>query len=247
LPVHGKLEQHGGRGRNYRYTPNPGYIGVDSIRVHAEDDELLAGPVTWIHFQVGAPVPVAAVSGLQASPAPEGVEIAWWNGARQAGAVIRVERQSSIETGFTEVHQMPQSEGQLRYLDRQVLAGERYAYRLVVIDRRGGRTVFGPVTVTAGATPARFTLSPGHPNPFSSTISMQFTLPAPGAVILTVFDARGRRIKTVDLGHRKAGTHSVTWDGRGDRGGRAGTGVYFLRLSGGGETRTQKAMLITGG
>lgn len=106
--------------------------------------------------------------------------------------------------------------------------------------------MFGPVSVTAGTTPEILVLSPGHPNPFTASTNLQLTLPEPAAVVLEVFDARGRRVRTLDLGRQAAGAHSVSWDGLDDRGVRAAPGVFFLRVTAGEVLRTRKVILIAG-
>jgi len=47
---------------------------------------------------------------------------------------------------------------------------------------------------------------------------------------LSIHDVSGRRVATVIRGQREAGSHSVVWDGRDDRGRRAPSGIYFARI-----------------
>jgi flagellar basal-body rod modification protein FlgD len=53
---------------------------------------------------------------------------------------------------------------------------------------------------------------------------------APASVTLTVKDASGRVVRTLE-GVAAAGTHNLSWDGRLDSGGRAQSGVYTLSVS----------------
>lgn len=74
-------------------------------------------------------------------------------------------------------------------------------------------------------------LLPAFPNPFNPRTKLQFELGKPGSVDLFIYDASGRRVACVieSIGYA-AGTHSVVWDGRDERGQRASSGVYFGRL-----------------
>jgi YVTN family beta-propeller protein len=70
-----------------------------------------------------------------------------------------------------------------------------------------------------------------RPNPFHELTSVDFALSRVGAVDLAVFDVLGRQVRTLARGQRMAaGPQSIAWDGRGDDGGRVGSGAYFVRL-----------------
>jgi hypothetical protein len=68
------------------------------------------------------------------------------------------------------------------------------------------------------------------PNPATESATFAFEIGAPGHGELTVFDAMGRRIRTVTRDDFAAGDHRVAWDARDDRGKRCVEGVYFARL-----------------
>jgi outer membrane protein assembly factor BamB len=67
------------------------------------------------------------------------------------------------------------------------------------------------------------------PNPFSSRLSVSFSLPAPGRAAVTVYDIAGRRVRSLCEGTFSAGRHSVVWNGRMDGGRRAPAGMYLVR------------------
>ena len=82
------------------------------------------------------------------------------------------------------------------------------------------------------------------PNPFNPRTEIRFTLPAGGEVELTVFDVRGRAVRTLVSETLSAGPHAVTWDGR-DRTGRAQpSGVYLALLEAGPVRLTQRLTLV---
>ena len=95
------------------------------------------------------------------------------------------------------------------------------------------------------ALPGSYHLSRGVPNPFRSSIALEYSLPQEGDVELAVYDVGGRRVRTLVHRRMAPGTHGVTWDGRHGSGLGADAGIYFMRLSVGGEVRrTQKVVLL---
>jgi hypothetical protein len=74
-------------------------------------------------------------------------------------------------------------------------------------------------------------LAPIQPNPSRGPILLRYTLPEAQDVRLELFDAAGRRVRTLAEGMFAAGPHEARWDGR-DAGGRAvHAGLYWARLA----------------
>ncbi|MFN8178263.1 MAG: FlgD immunoglobulin-like domain containing protein [bacterium] len=82
------------------------------------------------------------------------------------------------------------------------------------------------------------------PNPFARSLGMQFALPAAGPAHLTIFDAGGRRVRTIVDARLAAGTHAFRWDARDDSGREVVPGVYFVRLQRDGAVTTGRAILV---
>jgi hypothetical protein len=81
-----------------------------------------------------------------------------------------------------------------------------------------------------------------RPNPFSGETVVRYALPVAGRVDLTVFDVAGRLVRRLAGEWQTADVHSIVWGGR-DRDGRAApAGVYFLRLSAAGTSRTLRVV-----
>jgi hypothetical protein len=107
-----------------------------------------------------------------------------------------------------------------------------------IVDIPTGADVSRPLA-SRGAT-----LEQNYPNPFNPTTTIEFALASEGPVELGVFDAAGRRVKTLAAGALGAGPHQLEWDGH-DAGGRAvGSGVYFYRLKTRDEVITRKMTLL---
>ena len=83
------------------------------------------------------------------------------------------------------------------------------------------------------------------PNPFNPQVTIPFSLELPGHVRAEIFDLRGRRVASLVDEVFSAGAHELKWQGRDDRGSDLSSGVYFLRIDGGGERSLQK-LILTG-
>ena len=81
------------------------------------------------------------------------------------------------------------------------------------------------------------------PNPFNPTTAIQFDLAREAEVSLTIFDARGRTVRSLWSGALPAGQHRVIWDGRNQAGAIAPSGTYFYRLRHGNGEITRKMTL----
>lgn len=108
---------------------------------------------------------------------------------------------------------------------------------LFLVSYQDGRVYrFLPTVTGASDTPAvpEGRLSQNVPNPFNPETTIDFVSDAPGVVEVTVYDVRGLRVSELAGDLMPAGGHTVTWDGRNDRGMRQASGVYFyaLRLDG---------------
>ncbi|UCF63653.1 MAG: multicopper oxidase domain-containing protein, partial [bacterium] len=100
---------------------------------------------------------------------------------------------------------------------------------------------------TASATLAinKFELEQNYPNPFNPTTQIRFQLPKELKVQLKVYDQLGRKVRTlVNNEVYQPGSHSVTWDGRNDRGSKVASGMYIYRIKAGSYTKSMKMNLI---
>lgn len=78
--------------------------------------------------------------------------------------------------------------------------------------------------------PDRVEFTGARPNPVRDRARFRFSLPGPSRVTLELFDAGGRRVRTLADGVYGAGVVHVPWDGADDRGLAAMAGVYWARF-----------------
>ncbi len=91
---------------------------------------------------------------------------------------------------------------------------------------------------------AGLALRPCHPNPFAGSTRVAFHLPERTRAAVRIYDVAGRLVKTVCDAVADAGWNQAEWDGTNNSGGRVASGVYFLRVSACGDSRTEKVVLI---
>ncbi len=92
--------------------------------------------------------------------------------------------------------------------------------------------------------PLRFALHQNQPNPFSRRTTIAFDLPRGESVSLEVFDASGRRVRTLSQGWRPAGSHRVEWDQRDRHGSLVRAGVYLYRLRSAGSGVVERKLVV---
>lgn len=82
------------------------------------------------------------------------------------------------------------------------------------------------------------------PNPFNPVTEIKFSLAQAGEASLAIFDAQGRRVRTLLSGQQSAGAHTLQWNGRDDAGNGVASGVYFYRLHTDAGVQSKRMLLI---
>lgn len=133
-----------------------------------------------------------------------------------------------------------------RFLDTEVKKGKTYQYQLADVDYSGKITPLKTVTITftGEAVPETFVLKNAYPNPFNPEIHITFGLPEKRHVRLDIFDINGRKIRTLINDTRKAGWHTVSWNGKNDRGIAVSSGTYIFRIQAQQDVASRKIVLL---
>jgi len=92
--------------------------------------------------------------------------------------------------------------------------------------------------------PAEYVLSGVRPNPFNPVTTVTYGVPAESRVSLKVYNVAGREVRVLVDDRIEAGYHTVTWDGRDDRGNEVSSGVYFCRMEAEGHEASAKMVLL---
>ena len=88
-------------------------------------------------------------------------------------------------------------------------------------------------------------LLPNYPEPLQPADEPSLRDPRhDGHVRLEIYDVTGRLVSRLVDEAMPAGRHDVAWDGRDEKGSAVASGVYFSRLSFGGESLTGRLTLL---
>jgi hypothetical protein len=98
--------------------------------------------------------------------------------------------------------------------------------------------------VLAGGDVPPVVLGAPRPTPTSGRTQVSLDLPQTMPVQASVFDAQGRRVRTIEQGTLEAGTHVLRWDGSLDGGGDAASGVYWIRVAAGPIQKEVKLVVV---
>ena len=185
------------------------------------------------------------------------VELARFEAVPEAGGAVRLTWATASETanaGFAVEHAAP---GAARFREVAFVEGagttdvrQTYAYRvdglapgphrfrLRQVDFDGA-TAFSDVLEVRLA--GRTALAPVYPNPVRATATVQFTAARDAdAVRVALFDALGRRVRTLYDGPARAGVpQTLTLDAR-----ALASGVYVVRLTGTGTAPATRSVVV---
>jgi uncharacterized delta-60 repeat protein len=82
------------------------------------------------------------------------------------------------------------------------------------------------IKIISTALPEKFLLSQNYPNPFNPSTKINFSLPLPGFVNISVYDINGNLVSGLVSEYFNAGTYEVEWEA----GSFLPSGIYFYRL-----------------
>jgi hypothetical protein len=195
---------------------------------------------------------------LAATASSDGVALEWRTASEQNNAGFRIQRRvvdarapgaRRVADGASEdwsrvgrvdgsgTTSSPQT---YRFTDDTLPAeADTLQYRLAQVDLDGSVNLSDPVTVGRGA-PSGVKLMDPYPNPARTRATVSLAVPeqASGDATLRLYDVLGRQVRTVD-GAVEPGRGTATVDVSG-----LPSGVYVLRLSADGTTRTRRLTVV---
>ena len=95
------------------------------------------------------------------------------------------------------------------------------------------------IELHASVFPNKYSLSQNYPNPFNPTTTIEFSLPKPGFVNLSIYNVLGEKVADIVSKDLTAGNYKYTWDAGG-----LSSGVYFYKLESGSFIQTRKLLLL---
>jgi len=94
--------------------------------------------------------------------------------------------------------------------------------------------------------PKIFSLEQNCPNPFNPSTMITYSIPDGERLLvnLSVYDLRGRLVRTLVRGDGEPGEHCLFWDGTDAESRALPSGIYLYRLKAGGYVETRKMILL---
>ena len=123
------------------------------------------------------------------------------------------------------------------------------AQGLDLTDATSQRGVLFLEQLLATLIPEETVLLPNYPNPFNPETWIPYRLAEDAFVTLTIYDARGRVVRALEIGHQAAAfyesrSNAIYWDGKNEIGEEVASGVYIYHLSAGGYSATRKMLIV---
>jgi hypothetical protein len=115
---------------------------------------------------------------------------------------------------------------------------ESWAIENVRVDVSGA-----PTGIRDTPFPAALTLAGNSPNPFQNATTLRVGALENSDAQIEVFDAGGRRVRSTSA-RLSAGWQDLAFDALDDHNRPLATGIYFYRIRAGGQTRTQKIVIV---
>jgi len=174
---------------------------------------------------------------------PDRVEYRVWRGGPMDEAISPV-----VNTWTYTGPHIPRPEQPRMHLNLWKLAGVPVANQEIIFSNfvfipEGATTDVDIIPGGGSHATASGRLLPAAPNPFNPRTAISYLLDFSGDVSVAIFDIMGRRVCTLASGHHDAGLHGVSWDGTDERGTKMGSGVYMVRLQGGGFMESRRLVL----
>lgn len=115
-----------------------------------------------------------------------------------------------------------------------------YCIYHVSIGMKGTITVAQPTAVAVSKQlPRNFILEQNYPNPANPSTIINYSVPYGRFVTLKVYDALGRKVRTLVKGYKSAGSYSVIFNAE-----DLPSGVYLYTLQSGHFSKTRKLLIL---
>ncbi len=217
------------------YSGNPIYFVSDN-----NDVTLTGSEVSIPSGLTNLPLPVE-LSSFIAKANGSSVELKWKTMTEINNLGFDIERKSDNsewkKIGFAEGHGNSNSTKNYSYIDKNLIGGPQFTYRLKQIDNDGKFSYSDEVSVMV--VPDKFELFHNYPNPFNPATKIKFAVPFRTKVRLDVYNILGQLIETLIDGELEAGFHEVTFTAD-----DIASGTYIYRLTSDNFSQTEKMLLV---
>jgi len=89
-----------------------------------------------------------------------------------------------------------------------------------------------------------FKLLDNYPNPFNPSTTIEYEIPKPGFVNISIYDLKGKLIKTLVHKKQEQGNYRIQWDGKNNSGLKVSSGVYIYAIENEKSIISKKMILV---
>jgi hypothetical protein len=114
-------------------------------------------------------------------------------------------------------------------VDRNVEIGQTYRYIIQARDPSGNGILALSISAEVKG-PRDFRLFQNYPNPFNAETTLSFQNPTAAPVLVTIYNARGQKVRTLLDAWEAPGFHLIGWDGMDEMGVPVASGIYFCQM-----------------
>jgi len=108
-----------------------------------------------------------------------------------------------------------------------------YSFGSLAVYREGG-VITGVEEKHRTELPPTFSLSQNYPNPFNATTQISFNVPRRSHVKITIYNVLGQLVRELADRDYERGVHHVRWNGADNVNIPVSSGIYFYRMTAGG-------------
>ncbi|MBN2010693.1 T9SS type A sorting domain-containing protein [candidate division KSB1 bacterium] len=91
----------------------------------------------------------------------------------------------------------------------------------------------------AASAPSQYVLHPNYPNPFNPSTHIQFEMPIPSNVTVSIYNANGQMVEILTKDRLEAGVHSLTWNAI-----DYASGLYFIKMKADNFIQIRKCVIL---
>lgn len=130
------------------------------------------------------------------------------------------------------------------FIDSTVLGGRTYYYRISGIDEANNIGILDSLSIQTEPTSIaplvpQFQYLEAYPNPFNPQTVIHFRLLSDNRVQLSIYDSRGKFIKTLTDQYFNAGEHDLVWDASNNS-----NGIYIIKMIADDQMISKKIILV---
>ncbi len=152
-----------------------------------------------------------------------------------------VERQTKNgqweKVGFVNGNGNSNSPKEYSYIDKNVIGGSKFLYRLKQVDNDGQFEYSDAVEVEL--VPNEYILSQNYPNPFNPTTKIRYQLPNESKVVIKVYNILGSEVMELLNEQKEAGVYEVEF-----KADNLSSGTYIYKINADNFVQTKKMILL---